>query len=48
MEATIYKCSECGEEVTVEDGVVKRTCEHEESVVIADLEAIAYGKSSLD
>jgi len=44
----IHKCAECGEEVKVEGDVITRTCEHTEAAITADMEAVAYGKSSLE
>lgn len=43
-----YFCAVCGQEVLLFDGVVERTCEHENQPVVADMEAVAYGISSMD
>jgi hypothetical protein len=48
MEPTTYKCAECGAVVTIVDGDPVRACEHSESVITADLQAVAYGQSSLE
>lgn len=44
----MYECAECGEEVTMNpDGTLIRKCEHENATVIANLEAVVYGESSV-
>ena len=45
---TPLKCAECGEPATVENGEVKRTCGHDAAGVTADIEAVAYGQSSVE
>ena len=47
MEPEVYKCSECGADVVVTDGEMKRACGHSDAGVIAEISAVAYGESSL-
>ena len=48
MEQTKYYCAICGAEVTLFDGMIERTCEHTESTIIAEMEAVAYGESRVE
>lgn len=43
-----YYCAVCGKEATLFDGVIERTCEHDNEPIIAEMEAVAYGVSSMD
>ena len=47
MEETKYKCSECEKKVVIKDGEPIRTCDHESAVITANIQAVAYGQSSL-
>lgn len=40
----MYKCSECGVDVIVYDGIIHRPCEHKEAAVIAECSATATGE----
>lgn len=39
----MYKCADCGAEVTLVDGVLVKTCEHAEAAVLADMQATVHG-----
>jgi len=39
----MFKCKICNKPARLDNGVITRSCEHE-SVVIADMEAVAYGE----
>lgn len=43
-----YFCTVCGQEVILLDGVIERTCDHEDQPVVANMEAVAYGISNLE
>jgi len=40
-----YQCAACKKPVLMEQGVVKRDCEHADAAVIAQMSAVAYGVS---
>jgi len=44
----IHKCSECGGSVIVDGEEIARTCDHDEAAIVAEMEAVAYGISSLE
>ncbi len=47
MEETKYYCAVCNSVVTVIDNQINRTCEHTESTIVAEMEAVAYGESKV-
>lgn len=45
---SLYLCGECKEPVFIlENKKIYRPCGHEDAVVIANLEAVVYGKSKV-
>jgi len=44
----MLKCKECGKPAEVCNGVVVRSCIHENSIVYADMQAVAYGEGKTD
>lgn len=42
-----YMCAQCNEPVFLVDGIVYRPCGHNESPVLANLEALVRGTSSV-
>lgn len=48
MEPTKYKCCECESIVVIKDDTIVRTCEHVDATIVADMQAVAYGESSVN
>jgi uncharacterized Zn finger protein (UPF0148 family) len=48
MTDTGYECKECGAPVAVADGKIIRSCDHNRSVVVAVMTAVATGESTLE
>jgi hypothetical protein len=46
-EKPLYLCAQCNEPVFLVDGIVYRPCGHNESPVLANLEALVRGASSV-
>ena len=42
----VYVCGECNEPVLVVDGDLYRPCGHNEAPVLANLEALVYGRGT--
>lgn len=44
---TRFSCYHCGAPIEVTEGATARSCGHEDSSIVADLKATAYGSASL-
>ncbi len=44
----MYKCSECGLGVIIIGEEIIRACTHEDAPIIADMQAVANGKSKIE
>lgn len=41
----MLSCKECGASAEIVKGKLQRSCEHSESLILADISAVAYGES---
>ena len=48
MESQSHKCAECDQPVVIEDGEVRRSCDHEDAGIVAEMEAVAYGVGGME
>lgn len=42
-----FVCAECGAPVVLHDGSYFRECEHLEAAILANMQAVVYGKSKV-
>lgn len=47
-ECPAYQCAECGAPVVLHDGNYFRECDHAGVAILANMEAIVYGKSKVN
>jgi hypothetical protein len=47
-EQNVFTCSECDGPVDFEDGVVYRTCDHNDAPILANMSAVVYGEGKAE